>query len=308
MTAVKSELFLYLREAKRPLVVILGPTASGKTVASLDLAESIRKNTGRSVEIVNADSRQMYRFLDIGTAKIQPDEMRGIPHHLLDVLDPKQEITAGEYQAMACRAIDEILQREAVPVLVGGSMLYLSAVIDNLSFAGTSDTALRAKLKTEYDTDEGTTLYARLSGIDPDTAAAFHPRNKTYLIRALEILESTGRKPSEIKESSASKYNLFIIGITRSRAGLVERINERTKKMFADGWIGEVRSLIDRGYGPHDPGMKSHGYREIMAYLRDRIPKNASELIEVIAANTRQYAKRQVTWWRRDERIRWVSL
>ena len=266
IAAAESRIFSFLAKAKRPLVVILGPTASGKTNASLELAESITGRFGKSVEIVNGDSRQLYKFLDIGTAKIRSSEMRDIPHHLPDVLDPKDEITAGEYQTMAFRSIDEILDRGAIPMLVGGSMLYLSAVIDNLSFAGTSDPAVRSSLEKEYDKDGGETLYERLSAIDPDTAASFHPHNKPYLLRAMEILTATGKKPSEVKASAAAKYDLFIIGITRSRDALVERINERTRQMFRDGWVDEVRSLI-----PGYTGNNSHLFQGAISLIVEKM-------------------------------------
>ncbi|MBM3230734.1 tRNA (adenosine(37)-N6)-dimethylallyltransferase MiaA [Candidatus Peregrinibacteria bacterium] len=307
MPALQRELFPRVRQSARPLIVILGPTASGKTDFSLETAETLQREFGRIVEIVNADSRQLYRYLDIGTAKIRRDEMRGIAHHLLDVLDPKEEITAAAYQSMAFRTIDDIHARGSIPFLVGGSMLYLSAVMDNLSFVDAADASLRAELEREYDRDHGESLYAELTQLDPDTASGFHPRNKPYLIRALEILRTTGGRPSAMKRAAPCPYDLFIIGVFQPREELAKRIERRTSAMFASGWIDEVQSLIDRGYTAEDPAMKSSGYREVMRYIQNRLPSTQRELEDQIAGKTRRYAKRQMTWWKGDERILWVD-
>ncbi len=300
-----SHLYKRLREfissASRPLIVILGPSASGKTDFSLDVAAEIS-----GAEVINADSRQLYRHLDIGTAKIRPDEMRGIPHHLIDVLDPKEEVTSAWYRDQALRTIDDSLNRKKTPVLVGGSMLYISAVIDGLAFPVGSDTVLRERLEAEYDQDGGVTLHGRLTGIDSEAAAGIPQQNKPYVIRALELYELSGKKPSDLRHQSDCPYDLFVIGIERSRDELVRRINERTKKLLNDGWMEEVSALIAKGYGPCDPGMKSHGYREIMEYLNSG-RNDLDVLAEDISAKTRQYAKRQMTWWKGDPRIQWMS-
>jgi tRNA dimethylallyltransferase len=244
-----SQIDRFLADAKRPLIVILGPTASGKTAFSIALA----KNRG-DVEIINADSRQIYRCLDIGTAKITQRHMQGVPHHLLSVLDPKQELTAAWYQKQACELIDSVHRRGRVPMLVGGSMLYISGVIDGLDFSGPGD-----------------------------------PR----------------------KSKNSIPYDLFIIGIDRPRDELMKRINERTAELFAKGWMEEVRGLLKKGYTAKDPAMKSHGYREIMEQLGMENGKwkidDAKELISLISRKTRQYAKRQMTWWRPDTRIVWIA-
>ncbi len=318
----------FISSSKRPLVVVLGPTASGKTDFSIALAKDIgdaeiinadlrhgstepvlSKAEGLAmtmVEIVNADSRQLYRHLDIGTAKITRDEMQGIPHHLIDVLDPKEEVTAAWYRDVAMKTIDDIHARKKIPMLVGGSMLYISAVIDGLSFPVASDPALREQLEKEYDTDGGVTLHARLSEIDPDTAQGIPRQNKPYVIRALELHELGGKKPSELRQSSDCPYDLFIIGIDRPREELVTRINKRTAELLTGGWIAEVRELVRKGYSPEDPGMKSHGYREIMrAICNNQV--DVEMLANVIGAKTRQYAKRQMTWWKGDARIAWIT-
>jgi len=290
----------------KPLIVILGPTAGGKTSFSLSLADFL-EGLGKKAEVVNADSRQIYRGLNIGTAKITPAEMNGVPHHLIDVLDPSEEVTAPWFKEQAEQVIDDILRRGNIPVLVGGSMLYISAIIDGLHFAPIADDALRSKLEEEYDLDQGATLYARLQEIDPDTAANIHSNNKPYVIRAMELCEATGAKASSQKEQSDCTYDLLIYGMEWPREAIVKRINERVRVMLRSGWIDEVRTLVVDGHTKNDPAMKSHGYKEIMRYLEDD-RTDIDLLAEEIAAKTRQYAKRQMTWWRHDPRIHWIAM
>lgn len=299
----------FLCRAEKPLIVIVGPTASGKTGFSIALAEALRegkKGEGRGAEVVNADSRQLYRFLDIGTAKPSVKEMRGIPHHLLSVCDPKQEVTAAWYKARAKKAIDAVHARGNVPILVGGSMLYVSAIVDDLRFLPTVDPRLRAALEAEYDKDKGDTLYRKLQETDPDSACRIHPRNKPYVVRAMEILETLG-KPSKAKVCGTCPYTVLMLGMEWPRMLLVKRIDERTRQLLRSGWIDEVRALLVHGYTQDDPGMVSYGYREIMSHLQTGVP-NLKELEEEIAAATRQYSKRQMTWWRKDRRIRWIDV
>ncbi|TSC59401.1 MAG: tRNA dimethylallyltransferase [Candidatus Peregrinibacteria bacterium Greene0416_62] len=310
----KEALTFHVGKSEHPLIVVLGPTASGKTNFSLNIAHAVAETRGSPLqnddgrsEILNADSRQLYRFMDIGTAKIHPEEMRGIPHHLLDVLDPKEEATAAWYKTEVTRVIGEILGRGNVPILVGGSMLYISALLDDLQFVANADPALRKKLEEQYDADRGAALFKRLQRIDPETASAFSVKNKSYVIRAMEILEGTGMKPSEAKQSGTCPWDLLIFGMQWQRETLVERINARTKEMFEDGWIEEVQSLLDRGYSIDDPGMKSHGYREIAEAISSG-ELNTNALQEIIAAKARQYAKRQMTWWKGDPRIQWLDV
>ncbi len=307
---------------EKPLIVLLGPTASGKTNLSIAVAQHLQ-SLGKTAEIVNADSRQCYRFLDIGTAKITSKEMQGIPHHLLDVLDPKEECTVSWYAKEAMTAIDAIHARGNVPMLVGGSMLYISAVIDGLQSMTASDPEVRSRLSKEYDVDEGVTLHARLRTVDPESALLIPRQNKVYLLRALEIFETTGKPKSAQKMLSSCPYDLLILGIEAEPDVLRARINERTAAMLRSGWINEVRSLLERGYTADDPGMKSHGYRDIVEMLgvetlRGSVSVNQSietphrgvstDLSEKIASQIRRYAKRQRTWWRGDERIQWITL
>lgn len=290
-----------MHSTKKPLIAVVGPTASGKTDFSLEVAREIG-----NAEIVNADSRQFYRGLNVGTAKIGEGEMQGIPHHLIDVLDPSEEVTIAWYKNQATRIIDEILARGNVPMLVGGSMLYVSAVIDGLEPLPVAPPELRKKLEDEYDRDDGWTLYERLEKVDPVTAAAFDQMNKVYVVRALELYELTGRPPSSLKKTVPPPWDVLIFGVRRPQQELSERIAERTKKMLHSGWIEEVEGLIDRGCTASDPAMKSHGYKEIMGWLSSE-ERNTEELERVITSKTRQYAKRQMTWWKDDPRIHWID-
>lgn len=300
-----------LRSASKPLIVILGPTASGKTDFSLQYSKMLQKNLDRHAEIVNADSRQLYAWMDIGTAKITPEEMNGIPHHLLDVLHPQEEITAATYKRMAMTAIDAIHIRGNVPLLVGGSMLYISSVIDDLQFPSVSDPAIRQQLEEEYERDQGVALHKKLATLDPESAAGIQRQNKPYLIRALEIIQSTGKNVSSAQGRGACPYDLLVLGINRPREALMRRINQRTKHLLQSGWVDEVKALLKKGFTAEDPGMKSHGYREIIERVQkgdDQQLQTDADFAETISSQTRQYAKRQMTWWRQDERIQWLII
>lgn len=314
----------FLSGAKRPLLVLVGPTASGKTAFAIKIANEWKEKREKrnEIEIVNADSRQLYRHLDIGTAKISKEEMRGVPHHLLNVLDPKEEVTAAWYKREAERVIAEIHARGNIPFLVGGSMLYISAVIDQLEFVASADPLLRQKLREELKSKGPEVLYDQLKALDPEGALGIDPRNGVYLLRALEVCLTTGCTLEAAKKKQPSPYDLFILGIDPAREELRQRIHDRVRAMFKAGWVEEVQSFLDRGYSENDPGMVSHGYREILSALASgklKMPArptagsdgengkwNCDELIEIIAAKSRQYAKRQMTWWQRDNRIQWI--
>ena len=289
----------HVRDTRHPLVVVVGPTASGKT----DLAVRIGECVGG--EVINADSRQFYRRLDIGTAKIRPEEARGIPHHLIDVLDPKEPVNIAWFQREARAAIDAIRERGKIPILAGGSMLYVSSIIDGLEPLP-SDPLLRRRLEAEAATDEGAkAMHDRLRAMDPEAAAGIHPNNRVYLVRALELAELHG-----VKKSHPTHDDLLIFGMQIDRIALRDRVTRRTDWMFAQGWVEEVASLIEDGYMADDPGMESQGYREIMAALQSQTidaVKNDQALRRTIVDASMRYAKRQVTWWKNDPRIRWIE-
>lgn len=283
---------------------MLGPTASGKTSFSVSLAQEVQRE-GRGVEIINADSRQCYKYLDVGTAKITDEEKKGIPHQLFDLLDPSQKITVAWYKEQAEALINDLHAQKKIPMLVGGSMLYLSSVIDDLQPLPKASDATRKKLEEEWEKDGGYALQNRLKEVDPETAASIPLENKIYVIRALEIFEETGKAASSQKTKGAQKYDLFIIGIHSENEALKERITKRLDQMLQEGWIEEVHSLLEKGYSKKDPGMESHGYRELMQMLRSN--HSIEEVRNTILSHTLAYAKRQRTWWRRDKRIRWVT-
>lgn len=293
--------FLVKKPAK-PLVVIIGPTASGKTAFSIQLTKELASQ-GVTAEIVNADSRQFYKYLDIGTAKITQEEMAGVPHHLMSILDPKEDCNISWFQKEASKVIDEIQSRGHLPILVGGSMLYVSAIVDGLLPIASSP-EIRARLEKEYDVDGGETLYKKLQEIDPESAASFSKENKVYVVRALEIYESTGITKSAQKKAAKSSYDVCILGIDLPKEVLQKKINDRTRLMLQNGWIEEVQSLLEKGYSVDDPGMKSLGYRDIAEYIQDK--GNLEELTEKISSKVRAYAKRHQTWWKRDERVQWI--
>lgn len=300
--AEKSLLLRHVKETRHPLVVIVGPTASGKTGLSLAIAKTLG-----NAEIVNADSRQLYQYLNIGTAKIRPEDMQNIPHHLIDVLDPKEPVSIAWYQEHARRVIEEIRGRGNIPILVGGSMLYVSSVIDGL-IPLPSDPELRKRLEKEAATDEGAkSMHARLKEIDPEAAADIHPNNKVYLVRAMELAMLHEAAPTVVKKRNTTDDDLLIFGTRMEKEILKKNISTRIDAMFADGWINEVRSLLDRGYTKNDPAMESSGYREIIAALESETTDDPV-LRKTILDSTMRYAKRQVTWWRHDGRIHLIDV
>ncbi len=305
MLSIALQKTLEIAKSPKPLVVVTGPTGSGKTGLSIELALALREK-GIAAEIINADSRQCYKHLDIGTAKITTEEMRGVPHHLLSVLDPKENATIAWYQEVATAAITDCHARGVLPMLVGGSMLYLSSVIDGLQPLP-SDPALRAKLQKIYDLDEGVTLQKELMHLDPESGASIERRNAVYLIRAVEICRLTGKPASQVRSKAPSPYTLALFFMDVPTDVLDARIEARTRVLLDSGWAEEVESLWKNGYDVKDPGFVSHGYREILFRLKKG--KNVAEVktdpsvIAQINTVTRQYAKRQRTWWRRDERV-----
>ena len=245
---------VFLGDSSSPLIVILGPTASGKTSLSIEVAKHV------GGEVINADSRQLYKYLDIGTAKITEEEMDGVPHHLINVFDPKEEVTVGWFQAEATKVEDEIIARGKVPLLVGGSMLYVSSITDKLSLGPVPDDTLHQRLMDEYDKDGGASLYKKLMKIDPDAASNIHQNNKPRIVRAVEIYEILKQPKSravsakgELRPRGECHNNFLIFGVEQSGGNLKRRIAERLEKMFADGWIEEVRDLLARGYSAEDP-------------------------------------------------------
>lgn len=284
------------------LIVIVGATGTGKSGLSLDLADALRAE-GRAVEIVNADAMQLYRGMDIGTAKLPVEERRGISHHLLDVLDPREEASVSAYQAEARAAISSILGRDAVPVLVGGSGLYVSSVVYDFRFPGT-DPVIRARLEQEL-LDRGPGLLHRdLVAVDPDAAASIGPHNGRRLVRALEVVELTGAPfGSGLPAESDYWMPTTTIGLSTPRELLVERLDARVAGMWADGLVDEARSLEVAGLGV--TASRAIGYSQAIAQLHGAITE--PDAIEQTRALTRKYARRQVGWFRRYPQTTWLD-
>jgi tRNA dimethylallyltransferase len=287
-------------EGIRPLILIVGPTAAGKTALSIQLAEHF------GGEIVSADSRQIYRGMDIGTAKASPEEQARVPHHLLDVASPDEWYTVAQYQDAALRAIAGIHARGRVPFLVGGSGLYVRAVADGLQIPRVPPAPeLRAELEREAKrSPEG--LYGRLRRLDPDAAACIDPRNVRRVIRALEVCLLTGKPISAQQGRQPSSFRSLWIGLTLPRPELYGRIDARVDNMISRGLVEEVRHLAAQDYSWDAPAMTGVGYRQIGAYLRGEL--TIEESVQEIKRATRRFVRQQYNWFRLDDpRIHWFD-
>ncbi len=290
-------------EAKRPLLVIGGPTASGKTALSVALA---RCHGG---EVVSADSMQMYRGMDIATAKPTPGERAGVPHHLLDILDPGQSFSVAEFASLARPVIDGIQSRGALPVLAGGTGLYISAIVDNLQFSPTAgDPALRQELYGIAQKEGNEALHRMLEEADPQAAAGIHPNNVGRVARALEIWRLTGKTMAQTAQASRtvpSPYRACVIALDfRDREELYRRIGLRVDRMLADGLVEEARALL--GAGLSSTAAQAIGYKELARYFSGE--ETLEEAVERIKRETRHYAKRQLTWFRKVAGVRWLYV
>ncbi len=285
-----------------PLVVIVGPTAVGKTALAVRLAEEL------GGEVVSADSRQVYRGLDIGTAKPTAEERRRVPHHLIDVVDPDETLSLAHYQEQAYAAIDGILARGRVPFLVGGTGQYVWAVVEGWTVPRVPpDPALRAELYAQADAEGAETLHARLRRVDPVAAGRIDARNVRRVIRALEVYLKTGRPISEVQRKHPPPYRILLIGLTMERAALYRRVDERIERMMAAGLVDEVRGLVARGYSFELPSMSGLGYAQIGRYLRGEV--SLDEAVALIKRDTRRFVRHQYNWFRlRDERLRWFDV
>lgn len=286
----------FLKKAKKPLLVITGPTASGKTAASIGLAKKVNG------EIVNADSRQMFKELDIITNKITKEEMENVPHHLFSFLEPNEEFTVTQWKTAAEEKCSEILKSNKTPILVGGTGLYINAITKNFDVPKVPpNQEIRGKLE-QFSNEE---LWEKLSMVDKKSAEKIPMQNRKYLIRALEIYEITKKPKSEIASVEKPNFESLIFGVAVNREELYERINKRTKELIEFGAIDEVKKLLEKGYKKSDPAMISHGVPEAIDYLENKI--TIEEFVNKMQQNTRNYAKRQLTWWRRDKRVFWFN-
>ncbi len=282
-------------------MALLGPTAVGKTALSLDLCERF------GGEIVGADSRQIYRHMDIGTAKPTAPELARVPHHLIDIRRPDEVLTLAEYQRLAYAAIDDIHGRGALPVLVGGTVLYVRAVLEGLRIPeAPPNPAVREQLEALLATEGREALFDLLQAKDPQTAAVIDANNPRRLIRALEIVMTTGRSKTELEGADAPPYAILKVGLRRSRESLHARIDSRVEEMMRLGLVEETRTLLAAGYDESLPAMTSLGYREIAAYLRGDI--DLDEAVRLIKVATHRYLRHQTTWLRKMDGILWVDM
>jgi len=282
----------------KSLIAILGPTAVGKSALAIQLAKEFRG------EIVSADSRLVYRGMDIGTAKPSAEEQRVAPHHLIDLVNPDEPFTLAEYQPLAYSTIAGIHARGNMPFLVGGTGLYVRAVLEGLSIPRVKPNLER---RTELERVDAALLYTRLQELDPIAAARIDPKNKRRIIRAIEVTESAGTPISELQKLDAPNYRVLRIGLTMPRDQLYERINARVDQMIAHGLIAEVQGLIDRGYSADLSSMSGLGYRQIAAYLHGKTSRD--EAIRILKRDTRRFVHHQYSWFRlNDPRIQWFDV
>ncbi len=282
-----------------PVVAVVGPTAAGKSDLSLDLAQRL------GGEVVNTDAMQVYRGMDVGTAKLPPEERRGVPHHLLDLLDVTEPATVAQFQALARAVVDDCRSRGVVPVLVGGSALYTRAVVDRFEFPGT-DEDVRGRLEDELARVGPQVLHERLREVDPDAAAKVLPSNSRRVVRALEVVELTGRPfTASLPEQRYFHDRTVQVGVRIPRPVLDERIERRVRRMWDDGLVDEVRRLAARGLREGRTASRALGYQQVLAFLAGECTEQ--QAFEATVVRTRQFARRQDAWFRKDPRITWVE-
>lgn len=286
----------------RPLVVLTGPTAVGKTAVSIEFAERIQG------EIISADSMQVYRGMDIGSAKIRKEEMNGIPHHLLDILEPEETFNVMLFQQFAKQVIEEIYDRGHIPILTGGTGFYIQSVLYDISFTEETDDSVRIRLEKEAEEKGAEYLHEKLAAVDPETAENIHANNVKRVIRALEFYELNGYPLSEHNKSERQKNSPYLFRyyvLNEPRELLYQRIEKRVDLMLEEGLVAEVEALKERGYTRDMVSMQGLGYKEILDYLCGLC--TLEEAVETIKKETRHFAKRQLTWFRREKEVTWIE-
>lgn len=284
---------------KIPLVVVLGPTASGKTSLAIEIAKEL------DGEIVCADSMQIYKYMDIGTAKATQTEKAQCPHHMLDIVDPDTEFSVADYTVLAHKIILDVTARNKLPVMCGGTGLYIDSVVNDVEFGDyETDYALRDELAAIAEKEGAQKLIEMLAEFDPVSAQRLHPNNLKRVIRAIEFYKISGVPISEHQEMTKqkeSRYDALLFMIDHERDVLYDRINRRVDIMMEEGLLDEVKSLVENGYNPNLNSMQGIGYKELISYIKGDM--TLSEAVEAIKQNSRRYAKRQLTWFRRNEKI-----
>lgn len=288
---------------KRPMIILAGPTAVGKTAASIRLAKAV------GGEIISADSMQVYRHMDIGSAKIRPEEMEGVPHHLVDVLEPEEDFNVVRFQQMAKTAAEEIYARGRIPIAAGGTGFYIQALLYDIDFTeNDGDSSFRRELEKTAEEKGGEYLHALLQEADPEAALQIHPHNIKRMIRALEFNHQTGGKISEHNEREREKespYHYAYFVLTDERSRLYDRIDRRVDLMMEEGLLDEVRFLKERGVRRDSTAMQGLGYKELYACLDGEYP--LEEAVRIIKRDTRHFAKRQLTWFKRERDVIWAD-
>lgn len=290
-----------MNRLKKPLIILTGPTAVGKTHLSISLARAV------GGEIISADSMQVYRYMDIGSAKIRPEEMEGIPHHLIDCLDPDEEFNVVRFQQMARDAMAGIYERGKIPILTGGTGFYIQAVTGDIDFTEHGeDDSYRRMLEEKAKTEGAQVLHEMLSAVDPPSAKAIHPNNVKRVIRALEYYKQTGQPISSHNEEQRQKvspYQLAYFVLNDERSRLYERIDRRVDEMLEEGLVEEVQKLKEMGYHRGMVSMQGLGYKEILAFLDGEC--SLEEAVYILKRDTRHFAKRQLTWFKREQDVEW---
>ncbi len=288
---------------KKPLIILTGPTAVGKTALSIKLAKAIQG------EIISADSMQVYRGMDIGSAKVTTEEMDGVPHYLIDVLDPDEEFNVVVFQKLAREAMEKIYANGHIPIIAGGTGFYIQAILNEIAFTETeTDDSYRKQLEQQAQEYGAQWLHDQLKEVDPQAAVDIHPNNVKRVIRALEFYKETGTKISEHNEAERQKqspYNFAYFVLNMDRQKLYERIELRIDQMLEQGLIEEVRQLQEKGCHAGMVSMQGLGYKEILAYLQGEC--TLEEAIYILKRDTRHFAKRQLTWFRREREVCWIE-
>jgi len=286
----------------RVVIVLVGPTGVGKTALSLQLAAEL------PVEIISADSRQIYKYLNIGTAKPKDEILARIPHYFISILEPDENYSAGQFGLQAREIIEEIFRTNKIPVVVGGSGLYLKALLDGFFEGNVRDERIRDSLERRLELEGSQPLYDDLLKLDRAAAAKIHPNNSQRIIRALEVCLASDTKFSDLhkKKLPEADFTVLKFGINKSRAQLYADINRRVDQMFEDGLLAEVAGILERGYEKNLNSLNSVGYKEVIEYLEGNL--DFETCVKLIKQNSRRYAKRQLTWFRADDEIRWFML
>ncbi len=288
---------------KQPLIILAGPTAVGKTKLSIELAKAVNG------EVISADSMQVYKNMDIGTAKIKPEEMQGIPHHLIDILRPEEDFNVVLFAEYAKKAVNDCYNRGKIPIIVGGTGFYIQALLYDIDFTeNDDDKTFRTQLEQFAKEQGAIALHAKLAAVDEKAAAAIHPNNVKRVIRALEFFKKSGQRISEHNEEQKEKespYNYAYFVLTDERSVLYDRIDRRVDGMVDEGLVEEVRNLLQNGIKRSAVSMQGLGYKEIAAYLCGEC--TLDEAVYILKRDTRHFAKRQLTWFKREPEVLWLD-